>query len=411
MTALVGHELRAPLAAALLYVGIARRQALPPSSADDLNRTLTVVGDELQRLERLVSRVLELEEQGRAVLRPQHIDLTALVSRTVAEMLSVDAIAPSTVFVAHPGPITGWWDDMAVEEIVRNLLSNALRFGEGQPIRVAVERVKNGARIVVADRGPGIAVAECRRIFERGVRAPQRRRGGLGVGLWLVRQLVRAHGGRVTVKSAPGQGATFTVLLRERLPDRVLAAPTDDRQTVLPPSASPTGPSLSSKRLLMFGRELLRAGSFADLLAVTGREVRAATGYPHVWFMVAEGQTGDQFRLLEFSGENRDVVWRVAPRLSVKGDRFLEELTTSVGPVVVTDARIDARTNKQIVEQLQNRTLINIPLIVDQRVGIFGIGTFGDEGCRAPSERELDYLVGMGAQIAMAAARIRFLEA
>jgi GAF domain-containing protein len=80
--------------------------------------------------------------------------------------------------------------------------------------------------------------------------------------------------------------------------------------------------------------------------------------------------------------------------------------------VVIADARTDARTNKQLVEQLRNRTLINIPLrLLDQRLGIFGIGTFGDEGCRAPSERELDYLVGMAAQIAVAAGRIRFLEA
>jgi signal transduction histidine kinase len=78
--------------------------------------------------------------------------------------------------------------------------------------------------------------------------------------------------------------------------------------------------------------------------------------------------------------------------------------------VVIEDARIDPRTNKAIVEQLQNRTLINLPLrLLDRPFGVFGLGTFGDEGCRAPSAQELEYLVGMGGQIAVAAGRIRFV--
>jgi two-component system cell cycle sensor histidine kinase/response regulator CckA len=80
--------------------------------------------------------------------------------------------------------------------------------------------------------------------------------------------------------------------------------------------------------------------------------------------------------------------------------------------VVIEDARTDPRTNKQIVELLQNRTLINIPLrLLDKPLGFFGLGTFGDEGCRLPSPAELDYLVGMATQLAVASGRIRFIEA
>jgi anti-sigma regulatory factor (Ser/Thr protein kinase) len=410
VTALVGHELRAPLAAALLYVGIARRQARELSPSGDLVGTLAVVGDELKRLERLVSRVVELEASGRAVIRPQHVDLAAVVSRTVAEMLVIDDRTRPNVTFADPGPVVGWWDDMAVEEIVRNLMSNALRFGDGEPIHVGVERVKGGARILVQDHGPGIPASERRRIFKRGVRDLTPRRGGLGLGLWLVRELVRAHGGRVTVKDTPGGGATFTAALHERLPETVLPVPERDIAEESLPQAELAHPGPSSNRLIVFARELLRAQSFADVLAATWREVRAATGYQHVWFLVLDGENTDQLRLIDFSGQHRETALQMRV-LNVRGDRFLEEVVASLGPVVIADARTDPRTNKQIVEQLSNRTLINIPLLLmDERLGVFGIGTFGNEACRAPTQRELDYLVAMAGQIAVASGRIRFLE-
>jgi GAF domain-containing protein len=92
----------------------------------------------------------------------------------------------------------------------------------------------------------------------------------------------------------------------------------------------------------------------------------------------------------------------------VKGDKFLEEVVASDGPVIIEDARTDPRTDKHLVEQLQNRTIINIPLrLLDKPLGIFGIGTFADEGCRAPSPRELDHFVAIAGQIAVAIARIR----
>ena len=167
----------------------------------------------------------------------------------------------------------------------------------------------------------------------------------------------------------------------------------------------------SSNRLLLFAKALLRAESFSDLLAAAGEEVKAVASYDHVWFMVADHEEADELRLIDYSGGRRDVVWEVAPVLKVKGDKFLEELITSDGPIVIPDARKDPRTNKQIVEQLQNRTLINIPLrLLDKPFGVFGIGTFGEEGCRAPTPAELEHLVAMAGQIAVAAGRLRFLE-
>jgi K+-sensing histidine kinase KdpD len=412
VTALVGHEIRVPLAVAFMYVGIARKYVRDARPDTDVSWALSTIARELQRLERLISRVIELEERGRAIVRAREIDLAVVVGKAVADTLAVEPNERSNVSMDDGGRIIGWWDDVAVEEVVRNLLSNAMRFGEGRPIRVVAERVAKGARILVEDQGQGIAARDRARIFRRGVRASPHKGGGLGLGLWLVRELVRAHGGRVTVRSAPGRGASFTVSLLERPPAGVARI----SRRPDPPARRRGGKTarahLSTERLLVFAKHLFRAATFGELLAAARDEVRAVAGYRHVWFMVADRAKADELRLIDYSGGNRDVVWKVAPVLKVKGDRFLEDLIASDGPVVIADARMDPRTDKRIVEQLQNRTLINIPLrLLDRPLGIFGVGTFGDEGCRAPSQPELDYLVGMAAQIAVAAARIRFLEA
>ncbi|HEX3594600.1 MAG TPA: ATP-binding protein [Polyangiaceae bacterium] len=166
-----------------------------------------------------------------------------------------------------------------------------------------------------------------------------------------------------------------------------------------------------AERLLAFARKLQRASTFAELLDVARDEVLNATDFRHVWLMVADREQADELRLIEYSGDLREFVWDVAPVLKVSGDPMLEELVTTDAPVVIYDARTDPRTNKQIVEQLRNRTIINIPLrLLDKPFGVFGLGTFGDEGCRVLDAGQLSYLVGMGSQLSVAAGRIRFTE-
>jgi signal transduction histidine kinase/ActR/RegA family two-component response regulator len=167
---------------------------------------------------------------------------------------------------------------------------------------------------------------------------------------------------------------------------------------------------LRTERLLAFARKLQRAETFFELVNAVQQEAEEATGYSHAWLMVAEDDRLETLRLIEISSKHHDLVWEVAPVLPVKGDALLEEIVSSDRPVVVDDARSDPRTNKAIVEKLQNRTIIGIPLILDRPLGLFGLGTFGEEGVHAPSPEELDYLVGMGAQITVAASRLRLVE-
>ena len=105
---------------------------------------------------------------------------------------------------------------MRVEQVLRNLLSNALRFGAGRPIEVMVDADHDFARVAVRDHGIGIAPDQQSKIFERFERGSEQRSGGFGIGLWIVRNICVAMGGAVSVESTLGEGACFTVMLPRR---------------------------------------------------------------------------------------------------------------------------------------------------------------------------------------------------
>jgi signal transduction histidine kinase/ActR/RegA family two-component response regulator len=170
-------------------------------------------------------------------------------------------------------------------------------------------------------------------------------------------------------------------------------------------------PELDTSALLQFARELQNVETFTELLRVAGAEAERALDFKHVWFMVADDEDAQELRLLQVAGEHSEAVRELAPILKVKGDAFLEELLSSDRPIVIRDARTDARTNQALVAKLQNRTLINIPLrLLERPLGVFGLGTFGEEGCRDVSDAQLTYLVSMASQITVAASRIRYVE-
>jgi len=169
---------------------------------------------------------------------------------------------------------------------------------------------------------------------------------------------------------------------------------------------------IAGSRLLAFARELQRASTFRELLETTRAESVALAGYAQVWLFISDTDEVKEGRLIDYAGSQRDAVWDVAPVLQVEGDPLLEQIVKSDEPIVVEDARTDPRTNKAIVEALGNRTIINIPLrLVDKPFGAFGLGTFGDEGCRPPTAEQLEHLVGMAGQLSVAVSRIRLLDA
>jgi PAS domain S-box-containing protein len=214
------HELRTPVTSLQLAV----QSALTVGSGSDappgfLRKALESAERQTRRLGRLVDALLDVSriQAGRLELQREPTDLCVIV-RDVVALLGEDARrAGCDVTIATPvdgEPIVGHWDRVRLEQVVTNLLSNAIKYGAGASIRVTVERAGGRARLAVRDRGIGVAPAERGRIFERFERAVSSKHyGGLGLGLYIVRRIVDAHGGAIGVESAPGAGAQFVVEL------------------------------------------------------------------------------------------------------------------------------------------------------------------------------------------------------
>jgi signal transduction histidine kinase len=166
------------------------------------------------RLDKLINELLDVSRitAGHLQLEVEHLDLVALV-REVAAAFKDRAHAEVTVRSSEPA-LSGAYDRMRVEQVVSNLLENALKYGEGRPVEIEVARDGAEAVMRVIDHGIGIDGEQQKRIFQRFERAVSARDfGGLGLGLWISRQIVEASGGRVDVDSEPGEGSTFTVRL------------------------------------------------------------------------------------------------------------------------------------------------------------------------------------------------------
>jgi signal transduction histidine kinase len=166
------------------------------------------------RLEQLVDRLLDVSRVtvGRMSLEVDDVDL-ASVAREVIERVRDEAErAGCTIDLEAPEPVIGRWDRFRVEQVVTNLVSNAIKYGQGRPVVVAVLKRGDRALLSVEDHGIGIEPADQQRLFKRFERAVSENSfGGFGMGLWIVRQIVEAHGGVIRVKSRRGEGSTFVV--------------------------------------------------------------------------------------------------------------------------------------------------------------------------------------------------------
>ena len=205
------HEIRGPLTSIHLAVQGLRCKAL---SAAAERRMFEVIEREDRRLARLVDDLLDVGiiRKGRLQLELGPVDLVEVVRDAVARVESVRTPSDSTISVAVPPQVIGRWDRSRLEQVVSNLLTNAIKFGEGKPVRVELIARPGWATLKVRDEGIGISPDEQQRIFEPFERAVvPRHYGGFGLGLYIVRTIVEGLGGGIRVQSAPGQGATFAI--------------------------------------------------------------------------------------------------------------------------------------------------------------------------------------------------------
>jgi PAS domain S-box-containing protein len=167
-----------------------------------------------------------------------------------------------------------------------------------------------------------------------------------------------------------------------------------------------------SQSLIRISKSLEQAQTYAEVLEACRSEVRKMIGYQNLWvYLLSEDEK--YFKSLIASGEISDTVISEegTATLNIQGDRMLEEIAATRDIVIVEDAQLDERVNKEVVTRLGNRTIINVPIsLFDRHLGSVGMGTFGEEGVRIPSESEQEYLMSMASHLAVSLDRIHLLN-
>ncbi|QRK07690.1 AAA family ATPase [Archangium violaceum] len=233
------HELNTPITSLRLSVqGLLRRASteLP----ENAQRALRHTEQQTRRLAELVTELLDVSRirAGSLYLRLEQVELTEVLHHVIERFGESLNRANCPLSLQAREPVTGRWDRLRLEQVVGNLLSNAIKFAPGRPIELELLREGDTARLVVKDHGIGIAPERLPHVFGRFERAVSPEKyGGLGLGLYIVREIVTALGGSIRVESEPGVGTTFTVELPCHGPPSALTSN---------PSTLPSWPSRAS---------------------------------------------------------------------------------------------------------------------------------------------------------------------
>ncbi|CAM3333751.1 hybrid sensor histidine kinase/response regulator [Polaromonas hydrogenivorans] len=224
----VAHELLTPLNTLFLETQLRKLELdrdhpnmfQKPGLADMFGRDQ----QQIQSMVKLIDDILDVARisHNRLSVRPRPTELSSLVKRAVGQLSGQAAAAGVAIAVQAEETIQGCWDEFRIEQVVINLLTNALRYGDGKPVAISLFAVPDGACIEVHDQGKGIPAGDQQRIFEQFERGADRiSPDGFGLGLYISRQLVEAHGGRIGLQSEAGKGSVFTVTLPLAVPETV----------------------------------------------------------------------------------------------------------------------------------------------------------------------------------------------
>jgi signal transduction histidine kinase len=219
--AVAAHELRTPLTSLLLHVQMLSRTIARDEpagvNAGAVGHSVAAAQGQARRLSILVDGLLDVSRlaSNRLALRVEETKLDELIDGVMSTMAPDFRRAGCPVTVSVPPGVVVKWDRMRIEQVLTNLLSNAMKFGAGSPIDVRAVATDDDVEITVRDFGIGISKEDQERIFGRFERAvPTRNFGGLGLGLYISAQIVRSHQGSLRVESEPGTGAAFIMRLR-----------------------------------------------------------------------------------------------------------------------------------------------------------------------------------------------------
>lgn len=210
--AVAAHELRNPLNAFLLTLQVLQRTMRAPAVSEQLRGLIDRLRKQAERFSDSIDRLLDASriQAGNFELNRECFDLGALVGDVVKRFAEEEPRTP--ISVECSGALEGAWDRFRIEQVVINLISNALKYGKHEPIALTAYRDGDMAALCVRDGGIGIPAEDLERIFDRFERvAPRTSNKGLGLGLWITKRIVEAHGGTVSVNSQVAKGSIFTV--------------------------------------------------------------------------------------------------------------------------------------------------------------------------------------------------------
>ncbi len=218
----VSHELRSPLTSVRGYTSLLLNRW--DRLADDQKRAmLEQVNHDAGRVTRLVTELLDISrlESGRLVLRRQLVDIPALAVGVVEKVRMMEPELGADVDFP-PGFPPVYADPDKIEQVLTNLVENAAKYGSPRGMRIVGETGDSEVTVAVADRGDGIPEGDLRRVFSKFFRRAETRPTGSGLGLWISRGLVEAHGGQLVVESEVGRGSTFRFTLPAGVPEELV---------------------------------------------------------------------------------------------------------------------------------------------------------------------------------------------
>src|SRR5712692_1249964 len=215
---IASHELRTPLTPLQLQLQRLVKQLEKESglkgSSDGFKTVLKRCEQQVLRLNALVENLLDVSRitSGQLKIQPERVDLVEMLRDIVGRFTEELVSANCGVDLGVGESIVGQWDRVRIEQVVTNLITNAIKYGSGKPIEIRLIKEGQIARFSIRDNGIGIAPEEQTRIFGCFERAVSTRAyGGLGLGLYIAQQILDAHGGRIRVESVPNHGALFIV--------------------------------------------------------------------------------------------------------------------------------------------------------------------------------------------------------
>jgi signal transduction histidine kinase len=217
---IVAHEVRTPLNGLILETQLRKMHLARNNAAaftlDKMHAMVDRDERQIKSLIRLIEDMLDVSRirTGKLSIRPSRLDLAQLVNNLLQNFAPQVEAAESSVTLTAEQPVVGHWDEFRIEQVISNLLTNALRYGAKSQIDVRVYNQDGQAQVEIQDRGIGISEEDQQRIFQQFERVSAKAVvAGLGLGLFISEQIVAAHGGSITVESRIGEGALFRVCL------------------------------------------------------------------------------------------------------------------------------------------------------------------------------------------------------